>query len=140
MSDFRVYQVDELTGRVRIEAGGVPKKVSGLEKLIQIVLLAIFNDPGRNVFTPNQGSGLPSIIGSNFNPNDPLESLADVTERIEKIRVEILENQNNLVNEELTERLLDLQVLSVETGFQIDEIIVKLKLISEAGSSTTIVI
>ncbi len=140
MDDFKVVQIDEITRKVTISAGFTPKKVAGVDKLIQIVVLAILNDPGRNAFYPEQGSGIPSLIGTNINPNDPTEALADVSERIEKIRDEILENQNGLENEELTERLSDLQVLSVETGVQIDEVIVKLKLTSEAGNTTTIVI
>ena len=141
MDDFKVIKIDERTRRVTIEPNLInPKKVSGLKKLIQVVILAIFNDPGRNVFTPSAGSGLPSLIGSNINPADPTEALADVTERLEKIRDEILENQNTLENEESSERLADLQVLSVDTGVQIDEVIVKLKLISEAGNQTTILL
>jgi phage baseplate assembly protein W len=140
MDDFKIISIDERTRRVTIKPGIVPKKVSGIDKLIQIVIMAIYTDPGRNVFSPDQGSGLPSLIGTNINPADPTEALADVTERIEKIRDEILENQNALENESSTERLADLQVLSIDTGVQIDEVIVELKLISEAGGQTTLVL
>ena len=85
MDDFRVISIDERTRQITLTPGVSPKKISGLEKLVQIVYLAILNDPGRNVFTPEQGSGLPSLIGTNINPNDPQEALADVTERLEKI-------------------------------------------------------
>lgn len=140
MDDFRVIRIDEITRRVTIAPPSPPRKVSGIDKLIQIVVLALLNDPGRNVFNPDQGSGLPSLIGTNINPADPTEAIAEVTERIEKIKDEILENQNTLENEELTERLADLQVISVDTGVQIDEVIVQLRLISEAGDTTTITI
>lgn len=138
MDDFKIIRIDSRTRRVTINPSMPPRKVTGLEKLIQVVVLALLNDVGRNVFDPDQGSGLPSLIGSNINPNDPTEALADVTERIEKIREEIIENQNNLENEDSTERLADLQILSVDTGVNIDEIIVKLRLVSEAGDQTTI--
>lgn len=138
MDDFRIIRIDPRTRKVTISPSIPPRKVTGLEKLIQVVVLALLNDVGRNVFDPDQGSGLPSLIGSNINPNDPTEALADVTERVEKVREEILENQNNLENEDSTERLADLQILSVDTGVNIDEIIVNLRLVSEAGDQTTI--
>lgn len=140
MKEFQVIYTDPATRRVTIKPPMPPRIITGIDKLIQIVVLALFNDPGRNVFDPGQGSGLLALIGANMNPNDPTEVIALVTERIEKIKEEILENQNSIINEDPTERLSDIQVLSVETGTQIDEVAVKLRLISEAGNSTTIVI
>lgn len=140
MKDIQVVHVDPLTRRVSIKMGDPPRVVTGLSKLIQVVVLALLNDPGRNVFAPSGGSGLPSLIGSNISSGDPSEGIALVTERIEKVKTEILENQTALENELSSERLSDLQVLSVDTGVNIDEIIVKLKLISEDGQEVTLAI
>lgn len=140
MQDFAVIQVDQVTRKVTINPGMVPKKISGIDKLIQIVVLAILNDPGRDVMNPETGSGLPGLIGSNISSSDPTEIIADVTERLEKIKEEILASQSNLLNETPSERLRDLRVLNVTQGTQIDEIIVKLRLISEAGDETTLVL
>lgn len=140
MLDFAVIQVDPTTRKVTINPGMVPKKLSGIDKLIQIVVLAILNDPGRDVMNPETGSGLPGLIGSNISSSDPTEIIADITERLEKIKEEILAFQSNLINETPSERLRDLRVLNISQGTQIDEIIVKLRLISEAGDETTLVL
>lgn len=140
MNDYKVIRIDERTRKVTINPPFPPKKISGIDKLIQTVVLAIFNTPGRDVFNPERGSGLPDLIGTNFNPNDPQEATAEVTERIEKIREEIIEDQNALTEESPSELLADLQVLSVDTGINIDSLEVELRLISQSGQSSTIVL
>ena len=140
MADYQVISIDEVTRRVSITPPFPPRKVEGIFNLIQIVVLAIYNSPGRNVFTPERGSGLPALIGTNLGGSDPTEAIALVTERIEKIKDEIIEEQNSLRRQRPSERLSDLEVVSVDSGSQIDEIVVKLRLISEAGDITTIAI
>ena len=140
MDDFRVYTVDETTGRIILSLPTLPQTVSGMEKLLQIVILALLNDPGRSAFYPEDGSGMPSLINSNIDPDDPTEILAEVSERVEKIKEEILESQGELENEDPSERLSDLLVLNVETGVNIDEVLLKLRLVSETGDEASLVI
>lgn len=140
MKDFKVISIDRFTRRVTLIPPFPPRAITGIEKLIQTVVLAILSTPGRNMFYVEQGSGLMSLIGDNFDPSDPSEMLSRISERVEKIREEIIENQNGLENENASERLADLQVASADTGVQIGEINVKLRLISEAGDQTSIVL
>lgn len=132
MEDFKVFTVEE-NNKVVLKPPLLPEKVSGKDKLIQIVLLALLTNPGRNVNYPERGSGLPSLIGSNIDPNDPTEVLSDVSERIEKIRDEIIDAQSALINETPSERLQDLVLVNVDIGDSIDEVMVKLRVVSEAG-------
>lgn len=138
MQDFKVITIDPNTRRVSIEPPFPPQKVSGIDKLIQIVTLALYNVPGRNVFEPDQGSGLPALIGTNISANDPNEAIALVSEKIDKIREEIISNQNGLINELPSERLSDLRVLNVDSGDNAGEINISIRLVSESGSETTI--
>jgi phage baseplate assembly protein W len=132
MEDFKVFTIEE-DGRVILRPPETPVKISGKDKLIQIVLLALLTNPGRNVNYPERGSGLPSLIGTNIDPSDPTELLSDVSERIEKIRDEILDAQSTLKNETPSERLRDLILLNVDVGEQIDDVFVKFRVVSEAG-------
>ena len=140
MDDFQIIHIDPISRRVTVKPQINPKKISGINKLIQIVVLALLTDPGRDVVDPDGGSGLPSLIGRNISSSDPTEIIAEVSERIEKIKEEILSAQSGLENEDPSERLSDLQILNVETGTQIDELLVKLRLVSEAGDSTTLIL
>ena len=133
MEDFKVFSVDPETNRVTLTPPLDPVRVSGKHKLIQIVLLALLTDPGRNVSYPARGSGIPSLIGSNIDPEDPTEVLGDISERLEKIKDEIIDSQSALKNETPSERLQDLLVLNVDVGTQIDEVVVKFRIVSEAG-------
>ena len=140
MNDYQIIRIDPTTRRVTINPPNPPKQISGLNKLIQIIVLAIYNDPGRSVFNPDKGSGLPSLIGANVGASDNSEVLSLISERLEKIREEIIEEQSGLEFEDLEEKLSDLQVVNIDTGVQIDEVIVRLKLITEAGTETSLVI
>lgn len=140
MEDYKIYTADKITGRITMIPPSPPKKVSGLEKLVQIVLMGIYNNPGRSAMHPEQGSGIASLINSNISVEDPMEVLAAISERIEKIKDEILENQGELENEDPSERLRDLIVRNVETGVNIDEVIVKFKVVSEAGDEANLVV
>jgi hypothetical protein len=132
MEDFKVFTIEE-NNRVVLKPPTSPERVSGKNKLIQIVILALLNDPGRDVNYPERGSGLPSLIGSNIDFNDPTEVLADVSERIEKIRDEIIDAQSTLKNETPSERLQDLILINVDVGDNIDDVMVKIRVVSEAG-------
>ena len=139
--DYKVIKIDPETRVVTLDPPVVPKYVTGLEKLVQIVYLALMNTPGRSAMYPDQGSGLKELIGqSNTSADDPSEILGIVSERVEKIKEEILENQNSLENEDPSERLVDFTALNVEQGANIDQVVVKFRLVSEAGDEANFAI
>jgi hypothetical protein len=134
MEDYKVIKIDPITRIVTLEPSIPPVKITGLEKLVQLTYLAIMNSPGRNVLNPEDGGGLVDMIGQyNLDSVDISEVLSEVTQRIEKIKEEILEYQTNLEVEDPSERLQEFTALTVEQGTNIDTIVVKFRLISEAG-------
>lgn len=138
--EYQVIKIDERTRKVTVDPPFPPKEITGIDKLIQVVVLAILNDPGRSVFDPERGSGIPSMIGTNFDPNDPQDSISRVSERIDKIKDEIITDQHVLTNEDLSELLADLEITNVDTGLNIDSLEVELSLISQSGASANVVI
>ena len=134
MEDYKVIKIDEITRIVSLEPPFPPVKVTGLEKLVQMVYLAIMNSPGRSALAPGDGGGLVDMIGQwNIDSVDISEVLAEISERIEKIKDEILEYQTNLELEDPSERLQDIVALTIEQGTNIDQVVVKFRLVSEAG-------
>lgn len=141
MEDFKVYTRDPSTGAVTLVPPSIPTRISGRDKLVQTVILALLNNPGRNVLYPERGSGLPGLIGqSNLNPSDPTEIIASVSERIERVKDEIIDSQSTLENETPSERLQELLLVNVESGTQIDEVVVILRVVSEAGDEIDLTI
>ena len=115
------------------------KKITGISKLIQIVVLSLLNVPGQDVLDPDLGGGLPSLIGSNINPNDSTEIFADVVQRIKKCQREVIDAQIGL-NEDPEEKLQELQIVSIDNGTNLDEIFVRIRVINELGRTTDIVV
>jgi hypothetical protein len=139
MDDFRMFIIDA-DNKVIFEPPKTPQKATGIAKLLQIVMFALFTVPGRNVFNFDRGGAIETLIGSNLDPDDPSEMLSEVTQRLEKIKTEIIESQANLIYESPDAKLRDLQVIKVESGVNIDEVVVKFRIITESGASYQVVI
>jgi len=140
MDDFKVYTRDPITGQVTLEVPNPPQKISGLDKLVQVVILALLNDPGRSAFYPTNGSGIPSLVGSNISSEDQTEVLAEISSKVDKIEEEILDSQSDLENEDPSERLREIIVLNAETGVNIDEVLLELRVVSESGEEINLVV
>lgn len=134
MAEYRVIKIDPITRVITLDPTLNPEIITGLEKLVQITYLALLNSPGRSAMYPEGGGALKDLIGQyNISSIDPTEALGEISERIEKIKEEILENQNTLENQDPSERLADFAALNIEQGTNIDQVVVKFRLISEAG-------
>lgn len=137
MADIQVIKVNPTNRRVSLSLSH--KKAEGISALIQIVVLSLLNTPGKDVLNPGDGAGLPAMIGKNFDPNDVEEIQAEVIERVGKAKDEIIDYQIGLdIDQE--ERLRDIEVMGVEEGEQIDEVLVNLRVINAAGRINDIVV
>lgn len=135
--DIQVVIIDQVTRRASF--GIRPKKLTGLAKLIQIVVLSLMNNPGRSVLDPERGGGLPDLIGRNFDPDDPTELFADIAQSVKRTQSEIIQAQIGL-NEDDEGKLRELKIVGVTPGADIDEVLVTLKIVNEAGQSTDVVL
>lgn len=116
-----------------------PKKVKGISKLIQIVVFSLLNIPGRDVLDPDKGGGLPSLVGSNIDPNDSTELFAEVVQRIKKSETEIISDQVG-VDDPVEEKLSELQIVDLFKGAAADELFVRIRVVNQAGQATDIVV
>lgn len=116
-----------------------PRIVTGVLKLTQIVLLSLLNIPGQDVLDPELGGGIPELIGFNFGDGELQEIAAEVARRIRKTETEVLDQQIGLTVP-ASERLKEVQIISIEEGGGIDAVIVRLRIVNELGQQQDVVI
>ncbi len=78
MSDIKIVYRNKVTGILTI---GMPRHaefVTGVSKLVQIVVLELLTSPGRDIIDPNDGGNLRSLIGSNINYDDESEVFTEI--------------------------------------------------------------
>jgi len=134
--DIQVIKVDPYTRRVSFELTHNP--LTGVMKLVQIVVLSLLNDPGKDILDPEKGGGFPSMIGMNIDTEDTTELFGEIAQRVKKTQTEIINDQVGL-DISAEEKLRDLAIMEIVPG-EIDEIFVKLRVINEAGKVTDLVL
>lgn len=135
--DISLLNIDESTRVVTIKLS--PKIVTGLTKLLQIVVLSLLNNPGRDILDPDRGAGIRDMIGMNFDPQDLSEVLSELTQRIRKSEKEILADQVGL-NCPSSEKLREIRIVSVSPGNATDEIAARIRIINELGQQSDVVL
>ena len=134
--DVQVISVDPVSRLVSF--GIVAKRVSGISKLIQIVVLSLMNTPGRDALNPGKGGGLPSLVGTNIDPNDTNAVFADVAQRVRKSETEIVTDQLS-TDDPPAEKLRELMIIALSSP-EIDEIAVQIRIVNQLGQATDIVL
>ena len=135
--DISVLHIDPESNRVSLRVSH--KTLEGIAKLAQIVLLALLNIPGKDILDPEQGGGIPELIGYGFDTSDLSEIVTEVTRRVRKIETEIINNQIGL--EVLPEeRLREVEIINIGPGEALDEVDVRVRIINELGQQSDVVL
>ena len=135
--DIRIIKVDSETGRITFDVSSTP--ISGSELLTQIVILSLLNTPGQDILDPDLGGGIPEMIGMNIDATDSTEIIAEVSRRIKKTQTEIINAQAGL-NLDGEQKLRELYIGGISQGETIDEVLVNIRVVNEAGRITDIVV
>lgn len=110
--DFRALKVDDL-GNIAFGFGSeTPQSITGINKLVQLIVLKLLKTPGRDIISPETGGGLLQLIGGNTNPDDPREMISDISPKIKKAESEIIYEQMNS-DIDAAERLQKLNIIDV---------------------------
>lgn len=136
--DFPLINFDPTTGIATVGIPTVPRRLTGINKLVQVVVIAVLKNGGQAVIDPEQGSGLRAMIGY-FNYTTPTEVQVEVLKRIKLIEQQIISNQANF-SLQSSEKLTSLKVLQVATDPVTGATAVKIKVNNQAGQSTTLVV
>jgi len=133
MADIKQIDIDSITRKVTFRTSA--KMVKGIEELIQVVVLALINSPGKDPLDYERGGGLSELIG--YNISDTAELFAEVARRVTIAEKEIIERQSG-INISSEAKLLNLNLLGVQEGDTVDEIFVRLEIINEVGRTAKI--
>lgn len=136
--DFPLISFDPDTGIAYVGIPQVPRNLRGIDKVVQIVCIAILKNRGQDVFDTEAGTGLRAMIGQ-FNYSDPNEIKIEVIQRISQIEKQIINNQTGF-NLPSSEKLSKLTVLSVVSDAVTGNTAVQVKVTNEAGQSTVAVV
>lgn len=132
--DLKVVHRDPKTNRISFSIGDNLEFIDGIEELIQIFIINIFSIPGRNIFFPNEGSGILELLGSNVDINDKTSLISCIKQMIEKTKNEIIDRQEFIENKEI--KLKNVSLYHVDSGFSSDEIEITIQIENEKGQIT----
>lgn len=136
--DFPLIKFDPNTGIASVGIPDAPRSLRGVDKLIQIVCIAVLKNGGQDVFEPTAGAGLRAMIGQ-YNYSDPSEIRVEVLRRISLIEQQIIQNQAGFTLP-ATEKLVKLTVLSVVSDSITGDTAVRVQVVNEAGQSKIAVV
>lgn len=135
--DIRLIQVD---GNNRINFKMSSKTISGVEELVQKVVLTLLDEPGRSVLFPESGGAISSLVGQNIDVTDNNDVFSDITTRVKATEKEIIQNQIGL-NAQPSEKLREIHIVSIERDTNsVDTILVTLRIVNEAGRQVDVIV
>lgn len=138
MPDIQITQADPDTGIITLGMGRSPKIITGVDLLAQIVILTFLKNPGRDVLSPNDGSGLRAEIGQfNFTSSDEVNLL--VLQRTKFVERSILANQTGTSGDP-TERLAKLTVIGIASDLTASKVLVRVRVVNEAGEARDVLV
>lgn len=130
--DLRVLIQDPTTGALTLGLSRPPQYVSGIDKLVQIVVLELLNNGGRSIFSPGSGGGLRALLGTNIDYDDVSELFSDVQVTLSRVEENIKQAQVS-TSRPPSERLSQLQIVDIipdESNLAVD---VYLGVVNEEG-------
>jgi hypothetical protein len=110
--DLKVLIQDPNTGALTLGLSRPPEYVSGIDKLVQIVVLEILNNGGRSIFRPGAGGGLRALLGTNTDYDDVSELFSDVQVTLARVEENIKRAQVT-TSRPPSERLSQLQIVDI---------------------------
>lgn len=135
--DIQIIIVDPTTRKVSL--GLSTKTITGISKLIQIVILSLMNNPGKDILDLAKGSGLPALVGSNIDVDNLSDTFSEIAQRVKKVEQEILADQVGSSDPD-SEKLKELQIVDLQAGESPDEILLRVRIINREGRTTEVVV
>ena len=110
--DIKIVTKDANTGVLSIGIPRPPKFVSGIDLLVQIVVIELLTSPGRDISDPQSGGNLRSLIGANLAFSDEAEVFAEVRIMISSAEQNIKRKQRT-VQRPSSEKLSRLDLIDI---------------------------
>lgn len=135
--DISLIRLNPDTREISLELQS--RLVTGVNKLLQLVILSLLNTAGKDIIDPERGAGLPDMVAGNYDPSDLTEIVADLTQRIKKTEAEVISSQTGL-SVGASERLKEIAIVSITQGQSVDQILITIRVVNELGQSAEAVL
>lgn len=132
----RVVYVDPVSREISLQFPLIPQYITGIDLLIQVVALAYLTNPGQDINSPDDGSGVREIIGQ-IDVVGEEQLKADFLTRTAKIEGEIIANQSTL-DLPASERLRSLTIQGMAVDAVNLELKARVKIENQAGQSRVV--
>lgn len=137
MSDINILAVNPVTRRVTYAFQVLPRKIRGMEVLLQLCAKTVLTTPGIDIYAPKYGAGLLSYGAKGLTTADIPRISADMAYIISKSEEQIRLEQSSLTLPP-DERLRSLTLLSIDYLEEEGALDVRALITSEAGDSADI--
>lgn len=119
--------------QVRFEFTDHPKKLTGLQRMVQIFLLYLLRSPGSDAWNPNTGGGIQKLVGKNFSKNNTGAITAAFTLGVSRSRSQIISMQARNTRLNSDEKLAAANVLSAVFSVEQTALLARVELIAQSG-------
>jgi len=137
--DFAITITDPVTNIVSIGIPKVPKILTGLAKLIQVVVLDFLRNPGRDVLNPTSGAGFRAMIGQYNYSLGGKEITAQVIRVVKQRQAAILAEQATAPGDP-SEMLSTIVVQDMAFDATSSDLVVRVKVTNQSGSSQDVLL
>lgn len=136
MNDLTCIYIDPITSKASLRLASKP--VTGINKLIQLVILTLMTSPGSDLLDNKDGAGMLDLPSMNIDPNDLSELYAEVSRKVSLAQAEILKYQIGM-DVSAEEKLKSISIISLEV-VDSDEVALQLRIENEVGRAQTVVV
>jgi hypothetical protein len=122
---------------LRLRLSGVPSKVSGILRLLQLFVKILFTSPTSDIFNKRLGAGALKNLGRNFGKGDAGGIISDFVVAAENTSRQIIALQGRQPALPPDERMLTAKVTTARFDAQTSALIVSVEVTSQAGRAAT---
>lgn len=123
-------------GSINLGFGKTPKRITGVEKVVQVFLKTLLTSQGSDVVYSNRGTGFPEFTGThNIQTKDNSEALSLISRAIETA-VNQAKSILNVSSEGLSSQLQSVELIDVKQ--EGDSTSVQMHVLTKAGTTAPI--
>lgn len=126
--------------KIKFRLGDATKAVAGIERMIQMFLKLLLQNPGSDIFSPRTGGGLLAAVGrmSGSASNPAASVAADLQVSVDRASKQMIAIQANDSAIALTERLLFARLLTSRFVVAEQALVGSIQLGNQAGQAPTV--
>jgi len=116
-----------------------PKSIDGFSKLVQVAERYLLMTPGSDIFRPNDGGGILSLLRSNVDPSNISNLTSKISTAVGAVRSQIIQSQSD-GNLPLDEQLQDLFLVDLSVEESGTRISIRVGVQSKSGKQEVTII